>query len=129
LCTRKTVRTLKPCIRYFLRCEFYLAVKKLSVIAGILRDVDEICGHFAKGYDETSTRNWFSTLRNIAEERRSRAARRSRYVYNIAGTDVLFLVIVVDFVVINDPESVRTAVEWQPCSCYHSNQTRLPIIV
>ena len=48
---------------------------------------------------------------------------------NIAGTDVLFLAIVVDFVVMNDPESARTAVEWQPCSCCHSNQTRLPIVI
>jgi hypothetical protein len=50
-------------------------------------------------------------------------------VYNIAGTDVLFLVTVVDFVLMNDPQSVRTAVEWQPCSCYHSNQTGLPIVI
>jgi hypothetical protein len=47
-------------------------------------------------------------------------------MYIIVGTDVRFLVIVVSFVLMNDPES---AIEWQPCSCCHSNQTGLPIVI
>jgi hypothetical protein len=98
-------------------------MKKLSVISGFRRDVDEICRHFVKGYDETST-GICSLLCVISQKSADLEQQGDQDMYNIAGTDVLFLVIVVDFVLINDPESVRTAVEWQPCSCCHSNQTR-----
>jgi hypothetical protein len=77
----------------------------------------------------TKRRQGIGSVRRVISQKNADLEQKGdQDMYNIAGTDAVFLVIV-DFVLMNDPESVRTAVEWQPCSCCHSNQTGLPIVI